>query len=83
MVELIYCTLLSDLQFRVLAFCESPKKRKEILEICLGLTNQIKNFKKHVEPLIMRGLLTMTIPDAPRSQFQKLILTEKGRNFIQ
>jgi hypothetical protein len=35
-----------DLQFKVLVFCESPKKRKEVLEICQSLTNHNKaNFK--------------------------------------
>ena len=57
-----------DLQFMVLVFCESPKKRKEVLEICQGLTNHNKaNFKdwcsqKKDEILFNKGPLSIKTP---------------------
>jgi ATP-dependent DNA helicase RecG len=64
---------------KVLAFCSSPKKRKEILEECLQISNQTKNFKTHIEPLIENGFIEPIIKDRPTSQYQKYVLSKKGR----
>ena len=73
---------ISDLQLKIIAFCDSPKKRKEILENCLGLANHTDSHKKYIEPLLEMDLLSKTWPDKPKSQFQKYIATEKGRKLI-
>ncbi|MFP5436924.1 MAG: RNA-binding domain-containing protein [Bacteroidia bacterium] len=69
---------LSDEQKLVLQFVTTPKKRKEILEDCLNLTNQSKNFTTHVEPLIEMELIERTLKDKPTSQLQKYVITDKG-----
>jgi ATP-dependent DNA helicase RecG len=69
---------LSDEQILVLHFVTTPKKRKEILEDCLNLTNQSKNFTTHVEPLIEVELIERTLKDKPTSQLQKYVITDKG-----
>ncbi|WP_330442280.1 RNA-binding domain-containing protein [Flavobacterium sp. C4GT6] len=69
---------LSHEQKLVLHFVTTPKKRKEILEDCLDLTNQSKNFTTHVEPLIEMGLIERTLKDKPTSQLQRYVITDKG-----
>ncbi len=70
---------LTETAQRILDFCQVPKKRKEILEDCLGISNQTKNFKTHIEPLIKQNLLQLSIKDKPQSQFQKYFITTKGK----
>lgn len=69
---------LNSEQQLVLNFVTSPKKRKEILEDCLKLTNQTKNFSTYVEPLIQMGLIQLTIEDKPQSKLQQYVITKKG-----
>lgn len=66
-------------QTNILNFLNSPKKKKEILEDCLGLSNQTKNFNTHIEPLLEKGLIQRTIKDKPNSQFQKYLITNVGK----
>lgn len=70
---------LTNEQKEILRFSETPKKKKEILVDCLGLTNQTKNFITHVEPLIKLALMQRTLPDVPKSQFQRYVNTSKGK----
>lgn len=73
---------LTPLEYKVIAFCSQPKKRKEILENCVGVSNQTKNYVAHVEPLLTRELIQLTIKDRPKSQYQKYVVTTKGRIII-
>ena len=66
-------------QIKVLDFALNPKRKKEILEDCLQLTNQTKNFNTHVEPLLGEKLLQRTIKDKPKSQYQKYFTTPAGK----
>lgn len=67
-------------QIHIIQFIEKePKSRKEILEGSLKISNQTKNFKYHLEPLIKLGLIEYTIKDKPKSQFQQLEITELGK----
>jgi ATP-dependent DNA helicase RecG len=73
---------LNEEQRKVLKYLDTPKKRKEILEDCLGLTRHTTNFKKYVTPLLDLQLIQFTVPDKPNSQFQKYFLSEKGKNVL-
>jgi ATP-dependent DNA helicase RecG len=70
---------ITEEQIKVLNFALAPKKKKEILEDCLQLTNQTKNFNTHVEPLLEEKLLQRTIKDKPKSQHQKYFTTQAGK----
>jgi ATP-dependent DNA helicase RecG len=58
-----------------------PKSRKEILET-IKLSNQTKNFKTIIQPLVEIGLLKRTIPDKPTSGNQKYFTSNSGKKII-
>lgn len=70
---------LTELEYKIISFCQKPKKRKEILEECLEISNQTKNYNTNIEPLIKKQLIEFTIKDRPNSQLQKYITTKKGK----
>ena len=45
----------------------------------LGITNQTRAFRRHIEPLLAAGLLERTLPDKPTSRDQRYRITELGR----
>ena len=51
----------------ILSYCLTPKSRKEILSK-VDLSNQTKNYQRHIEPLIAENLLRMTIPESPKNR---------------
>ena len=73
---------ISERSMTVLKFCsEKPRSRSEILEH-LGLTNDTRNYRNNVLPLIDLGLIRMTLPDTPNNKNQKYVLTTKGKQKI-
>ena len=75
--ELIHQDAPQDsLEKSILHFCIQPKSKKEIADNFDY--SDAKGFaKRHLEPLIQRGLLKFTIPEKPTSRNQKYISTEK------
>jgi len=62
-------------QIQILKDSKTPKSRKEILEHNLNISNQTKNFRTHIEPLLENKLLERTIKDKPTSKLQKYYTT--------
>ena len=56
---------------RVLEFCTIPRTIFEIMEL-LGLKER-KSARRHIKPLVEQGRLAMTLPDTPKSKYQKYI----------
>ena len=62
---------LSTVSKQILAFCTTPKSKKELAVFC-GFKD-LRNFTlKHINPLLESGQLEMTIPDKPKSRNQKI-----------
>lgn len=64
------------------AAANGPVHRNTLLEAA-GLRPLSQNYVRHVVPLLNRGLLTMTVPDKPRSKAQRYILTDEGRAYLR
>ena len=63
---------LSTVSKQILAFCTTPKSKKELAVFCSF--KDLRNFTlKHINPLLESGQLEMTIPDKPKSRNQKYI----------
>ena len=72
----------SDRNLVILELCRMPQSRKDILDY-IGVTNQTKNFRSIIEPLISKGLLQRTVPDIPQNRNQQYVLTDKGLKAIE
>jgi predicted HTH transcriptional regulator len=58
-----------------LNFCETPRDLKEIISF-LKLRDRKHFIEKVLNPLLEKGYLKRTIPDKPRSRFQKYVVGE-------
>ncbi|MFY8035014.1 MAG: Fic family protein [Flexibacteraceae bacterium] len=62
----------------ILNICVVPQGRKMVLEQ-LGLSGNVKNYDTYMAPLVLQGLLQMTIPNKPTNPNQKYVTTLKGQ----
>ena len=67
----------SEQVIQLLEFCKTERKKQEILDY-LNLSPAYMNYKRHILPLLQKGLLAFTIPDKPKSRLQKYKTTESG-----
>jgi ATP-dependent DNA helicase RecG len=72
----------NDYWLPVLMYCNLAKSRKEILED-LGLSNQTKNYKTIILPLLEYKMIAITIKDIPTSKHQKYVITSLGKKVVQ
>lgn len=49
----------------------------------LGLYDNTTNFNRHVKPLILQGLLRLTIPDLPSHRSQQYKTTLEGERYLK
>ncbi len=66
----------------ILKFCITPRKKQEILHY-INLSPAYMNYKRHILPLVKNNFLTLTIPDKPKSRFQKYQITEVGKALLE
>lgn len=62
---------------KILKFCEQPRALKEILKL-LELKHRTFFLKQTLMPLIENGFLKRTIPNKPKSRFQKYVVNKKA-----
>jgi Fic family protein len=68
---------LSGTQLAVLkALRKKPLSRKEIF-VAIEMNGDSRSFKRHIDPLLVAGLIEMTVPDKPNSRLQKYRLTDE------
>ena len=68
---------LSDMQWRIVAFCDVPRLLAEIMDD-FGVANRGYFKKRHLDPLIRAGFIALTNPAQPRAPSQRYMLTEAG-----
>ena len=64
------------------ALLSEPQSKRELLVNILGLTVQVYNYQKFIEPLMVHNLIVQTIKDKPRSPKQKYAITLLGYYFL-
>jgi len=64
---------LSEVELKILRFCEIARSRSEIIDFTKMNQDYIR--KEVIPKLIEKGFLDLTIPDKPRSPYQKYVLT--------
>ena len=60
------------------AVSERDMSRSELLT-GLGLANETRNARRHLNPLLEAGLIERTVPDRPNSRLQRYRITDAGR----
>ena len=70
-------TELSATHRRIVERCEVPRRLAELMN-ALGATNRGHFKKRHLDPLMRAGIVTMTNPENPRAPGQRYVLTAAG-----
>ena len=63
----------------ILRACAERAATKRELQVVAGYSRRTRNFEQRLERLLRENLLEMTVPDKPRSRWQKYRLSEKVR----
>lgn len=58
-------------QKEILRFCKTPRSRSEIEQLFSGRMTIAYVMDKNIKPMVNEGLLALTIPDKPKSKYQK------------
>lgn len=58
-------------QKEILRFCKTPRSRSEIEQLFRGRMTIAYVMDKYIKPMVNEGLLALTIPDKPKSKYQK------------
>ena len=62
-----------DIETEILEFCKTPRSRNEIAEFFNGRMTIAYVMERYVKPMIASGRLIMTIPEKPKSKYQKFL----------
>jgi len=73
---------LRDAQLAALKALENNNLSRKEIFAAIGMNGDSRAFKRHIEPLLTKGLVEMTVPDKPNSRLQKYRLTSKGKAVI-
>ena len=67
---------LNEKEKALLQFLSEPRNRQEIIRF-LGLSSATYAIQTYVNPLVEKGLITLSIPEKPTSQNQLFVRAEK------
>lgn len=73
-------TILSSEEEEIMNFCKVPKSRAEIEKLFNGRFSIAYVMSKYIHPMVKKGILKLTIPNAPKSKNQKYV-TERRISF--
>ena len=62
-----------DIETEILEFCKTPRSRNEIAEFFNGRMTIAYVMERYVKPMIASSRLIMTIPEKPKSKYQKYL----------
>jgi ATP-dependent DNA helicase RecG len=61
-----------DRRALIVEYCREPKTLKEIMQF-IGLKHRPHFIETILNPLLRAGLISMAVPDKPKSRFQKYV----------
>ena len=64
---------------KILEFCNVPRSRNELEELLAGKMTISYAMEKYIKPMVENGRLALTIPDKPRSKYQKYYTIKKTK----
>lgn len=64
----------------LLEFCRQPRSRKEIAEYMGKTQNYV--MQQVINPLIEKKVLKMTLPEKPKSRYQKFVASEEAESYF-
>ena len=67
----------NELQQKILAFCSSPKTKREIVEY-FGYKNPRTFSALYIKPLLNKELLRLLFPDKPKSKYQRYVRVDSN-----
>jgi Fic family protein len=73
---------LTDTQISILKLIKNKTLSRKNIFLEIGMNGDWRSFKRHIEPLLKKGLIEMTVPDKPNSRLQKYRLTYSGKMTI-
>jgi ATP-dependent DNA helicase RecG len=71
-------TILDSAEEEIINFCKIPKSRAEIEKLFNGRFSIAYVMSKYIHPMVKKGILKLTIPNAPKSKNQKYVAERKN-----
>jgi Fic family protein len=72
----------SDVQITILKLLETQTLSRKEIFTAIGMNSDSRSYKRHIEPLIEKGFVEMTVPDKPNSKLQKYRLSQADKNAV-
>lgn len=72
--------MLNSDEEEIINFCKIPKSRAEIEKLFNGRFSIAYVMSKYIHPMVKKGILKLTIPNAPKSKNQKYVV-ERRKSF--
>ena len=72
-------TVQAPYKLKLLDFCREQRSMQEMMTY-MNLKHRASFLFNYIHPLLQEQLLSLTIPDKPKSPRQKYIVTEKGQD---
>jgi predicted HTH transcriptional regulator len=69
-------------KYKIVDFCREQRSIQEMLTF-MNFKHRGSFLNNYIHPLLREELISLTIPDKPRSSRQKYIITEKGREALE
>ena len=69
---------LSEIQFAILKILKHGNLSRKEIFTAVNIYGDSRSYKRNIEPLLLSGLVEMTIPDKPNSRMQKYRITATG-----
>ena len=73
----------NDAQRAILSALGSETLSRREIFAAIGMSGDSRSFKRNISPLMVGGLVEMTLPDKPNSRFQMYRITGRGREMLQ